>query len=101
MKLLEKVRQKWNNEKEYSKIWISTWQSFVMFWCSVYFVVDIIFNQAEHSVELCTTLVISIAAIFIPYLAKSYFGKRNEEWIKNKEVLNEEVDDVIEEENTA
>lgn len=50
-----------------------------MFWCSVYFIVDIALNKAEHSVELCTTLVVSIAAIFIPYLAKSYFGKRNEE----------------------
>lgn len=66
-------------KKEYSKIWITTWQSFVMFWCSVYFIVDIIFNHAEHSVELCTTLVVSIAAIFIPYLAKSYFSKKEEE----------------------
>ena len=85
--LLEKIKKKWNNEKEYSKIWITGWQYFVMFWCSIYFTVDIIFNRAENSVELCTTLVISIAAIFIPYLAKSYFGKRNEE--ENKIFLKE------------
>lgn len=65
--------------KEYSKIWITRWQYFVMFWCSIYFIIDIWFNKAEHSVELCICLVTSIAAIFIPYLAKSYFGKRNEE----------------------
>lgn len=70
------------DEKEYSKIWITRWQNFVMVWCSVFFVADIILNGAEHSVELCTTLVVSIAAVFVPYLAKSYFGKRNEEEIK-------------------
>ena len=69
-------------EKEYSKIWITRWQNFVMAWCSVFFIADIILNGAGHSVELCTTLVVSIAAVFIPYLAKSYFGKRNEEEIK-------------------
>lgn len=50
-----------------------------MLWCSIFFIADIICNKAEHSVELCTTLVVSIAAVFVPYLAKSYFGKRNEE----------------------
>ena len=79
-RLKEKITQ--TNEKEYSKIWINNWQKFVMFWCSVFFIADIILNGAEHSVELCTTLVISIAAVFIPYLAKSYFGKRNEEELK-------------------
>jgi len=66
-------------KKEYSKRWMTVWQYFVMFWCSVFFVADIICNQAEHCVELCICLVTSIAAIFVPYLAKSYFGKRNEE----------------------
>ena len=55
-----------------------------MLWCSVFFIADIIFNGADHSVELCTTLVISIAAVFVPYLAKSYFGKKNEELLKNQ-----------------
>ena len=82
-------------EKEYSKLWISNWQFFVMFWCSVFFIADIICNGAEHSVELCTTLVISIAAIFIPYLAKSYFGKRNEEELK---MIKEDYSDNVEEE---
>ena len=98
-KILEKLRKRLSNEKEYSKIWITSWQYFVMFWCSVYFIADIVFNQAEHSVELCTTLVISIAAIFVPYLAKSYFGKRNEELMKNREIIDEEIDNVIEEED--
>lgn len=55
-----------------------------MLWCSVFFIADIIFSGADHSVELCTTLVISIAAVFVPYLAKSYFGKKNEELLKTK-----------------
>lgn len=66
-------------KKEYSKQWMTGWQYFVMFWCSVFFIADIICNKAEHCVELCICLVTSIAAIFVPYLAKSYFGKRNEE----------------------
>ena len=50
-----------------------------MFWCSVFFVADIYYNQAEHCVELCVCLVTSIAASFAIYLPKAYFGKRNEE----------------------
>lgn len=65
--------------KEYSKVWMNTWQYFVMFWCSVFFIADIICNQAEHCVELCITLVTSVAATFVIYLPKAYFGKRNEE----------------------
>ena len=89
--MLKKISRKLNNEREYSKIWITRWQNFVMVWCSIFFVADIIFNHAEHSVELCTTLVISIAAIFVPYLAKSYFGKRNEE--ENKIIANGMIPD--------
>lgn len=67
------------NEKEYSKKWMDTWQFFVMFWCSIFFITDIFFNQAEHCVELCICLVTSVAATFVVYLPKAYFGKRNEE----------------------
>lgn len=93
-----KLVKKRITQKEYSKIWMSNWQSFVMFWCSVFFVADIYFNKAEHCVELCICLVTSIAAIFIPYLAKSYFGKKQEENNKIYSELkglefNEEVND--------
>lgn len=81
-KMLSIIKKKNPSKKEFSKIWITRWQLFVMFWCSIYFVADIYYNQATNSVELCTTLVISIASVFIPYLAKSYFGKRNEEYNK-------------------
>jgi hypothetical protein len=50
-----------------------------MFWCSIFFIADIYFNQAEHCVELCVCLVTSICASFVVYLPKAYFGKRNEE----------------------
>lgn len=65
--------------KEYSKIWMNTWQYFVMFWCSIFFIADIICNKAEHCVELCICLVTSVAATFVVYLPKAYFGKRNQE----------------------
>lgn len=70
------------SKKEYSKKWMDTWQFFVMFWCSVFFIADIICNQAEHCVELCVCLVTSVAATFVVYLPKAYFGKRNEEILR-------------------
>lgn len=91
-----KIIKKDESEHEYSKRWITHWQYFVMLWCSVFFIVDVIYNKAEHSVELCTTLVVSIAAIFIPYLAKAYFGKRNEEENKIRML---EIEKMEEEEN--
>lgn len=77
------------SEKEYSKQWMNTWQVFVMIWCSVFFISDIFFNQAEHCVELCITLVTSVAATFVIYLPKAYFGKRNEEMNK---MIEREID---------
>lgn len=73
------LKKKTITKKEYSKQWMNKWQYFVMFWCSVFFIADIIFNQAEHCVELCVCLVTSVAATFVVYLPKAYFGKRNEE----------------------
>lgn len=72
-------RKKKMGTREYSKIWMNTWQYFVMLWCSVFFVADIFYNQAQHCVELCICLVTSVAATFVVYLPKAYFGKRNEE----------------------
>ena len=72
-----------------------------MFWCSVFFIADIIFNQAEHCVELCVCLVTSVAATFVIYLPKAYFGKRNEEmnklieegmFVPDEETENDELD---------
>ena len=95
-----KKKSKKINEKEYSKKWMDTWQIFVMIWCSVFFISDIMFNQAEHCVELCICLVTSVAATFVVYLPKAYFGKRNEEenkiiqqGIENETFNSEFVDD--------
>lgn len=90
---MAKTIKKFLNQSEYSKRWITIWQIFVMFWCSIFFMVDFWFNKAEHAVELCTALVVSIAAIFIPYLAKAYFSKRNEE--ENKLIRDLEIEDEI------
>lgn len=78
--LIKLVKEdKKQTKREYSKSWMNRWQYFVMFWCAVFFASDIYFNQAEHCVELCITLVTSVAATFVIYLPKAYFGKRNEE----------------------
>lgn len=72
-------KKKRMSTREYSKVWMNTWQYFVIFWCSIFFIADIYFNHAEHCVELCICLVTSVAATFVVYLPKAYFGKRNEE----------------------
>lgn len=72
-------------KKEYSKNWLDRWQYFVMFWLSVFYITDIIKNDAIHLETLSITLVTSIVAIIIPYLIKSYFGKKQEEIVRLQE----------------
>lgn len=72
-------------KKEYSKNWLDRWQYFVMFWLSIFYVTDIIKNDAIHLETLSITLVTSIVAIIIPYLIKSYFGKKQEEIVRLQE----------------
>lgn len=78
--------------KQHSKMWIDRWQWFVMFWVSVFNIVDIIFNKADHLLELCITLVTSIVATMIPFFAKSYFETKQEK-------LMEKFGDELEDEN--
>ena len=94
---MKNLKKKRITTKEYSKSWMNKWQYFVMFWCSVFFISDIIFNQAEHCVELCVCLVTSVAATFVVYLPKAYFGKRNEE--ENKMINNLQELEVTQYEN--
>lgn len=79
-------------KKEYSKNWLDRWQYFVMFWLSIFYVTDIIKNDAIHLETLSITLVTSIVAIIIPYLIKSYFGKKQEEIVRLQEKNNLEED---------
>lgn len=72
-------------KKEYSKNWLDRWQYFVMFWLSVFYITDIIKNDAIHLETLSITLVTSIVAIIIPYFVKSYFGKKQEEIVRLQE----------------
>lgn len=72
-------------KKEYSKNWLNRWQYFVMFWLSVFYVTDIIKNDAIHLETLSITLVTSIVAVIVPYFVKSYFGKKQEEIIRLQE----------------
>lgn len=89
-----KLKKKRNqNKKQYSKVWMTRWQVFVMFWLSVFFVVDIVFNKAANLETLCITLVTSIIATMIPYFAKSYFETKQEKLMEfNEKVANVEME---------
>lgn len=67
-----------------------------MFWLSVFYVTDIIKNDAIHLETLSITLVTSIIAVIVPYFVKSYFGKKQEEIIRLQE-----KNDVIEDSNKS
>lgn len=71
---------------EYSKLWVTLWQIFCMFWISVYLVSDIKQNQGLNSSTIVQSLIVSIVAIFIPYLAKAFLGKMKEEETRLKEI---------------
>ena len=83
-------------KKEYSKNWLNRWQYFVMFRSSIFYVIDIIKNDAIHLETLSITLVTSIIAVIVPYFVKSYFGKKQEEIIRLQE-----KNDVIEDSNES
>ena len=83
-------------KKEYSKNWLNRWQYFVMFWLSIFYVIDIIKNDAIHLETLSITLVTSIIAVIVTYFVKSYFGKKQEEIVRLQE-----KNDVIEDSNES
>lgn len=68
-----------SKNKQYSKIWMTRWQLFIMFWLSVFFIADIYYNKCAHLEALCITLVTSIIATIIPYFAKSFFETREQQ----------------------
>lgn len=79
--------------KQYSKVWMTRWQAFVMFWLSIFFIADIYFNQCEHLETLCITLVTSIVATMIPYFAKAYFETKEQK--KMEAFMSSEVEDEL------
>lgn len=66
------------NPKQYSKIWMTRWQIFVMFWTSVFMIADIHYNGAMNAVTIVNSLVVSVVACMIPYFAKSFFETKEE-----------------------
>lgn len=64
---------------EYSKLWITLWQLFCMIWISIYLISDIKQNRGLNSEQVVLSLIVSIVAVFIPYLVKAFLGKLNEE----------------------
>ena len=69
--------------KQYSKVWMTRWQAFVMFWLSVFFIADIYYNQCMHLETLCITLVTSIIGTVLGYFCKSYFETKAEKSNEN------------------
>ena len=68
--------------KQYSKVWMTRWQLFVMFWCSVYFIVDIIFYKATNINNVVVLLISSIIASIIPYFCKSFLETKEDKKIQ-------------------
>lgn len=98
MKISIERDKKQVNKKQYSKVWMTRWQLFVMFWLSVYFIVDIIYYKGININNIVMALVTSVIATVIPYFAKSYFEtkeeKTNEIYLNNKQQLEDAVNNL-------
>lgn len=98
MKISIERDKKQVNKKQYSKVWMTRWQFFTMFWLSVYFIVDIIYYKAININNIIIALVTSIVATVIPYFAKSYFEtkeeKTNEIYLNNKQQLEDAMNNL-------
>lgn len=98
MKISIERDKKQINKKQYSKVWMTRWQFFTMFWLSVYFIVDIIYYKAININNIIIALVTSIVATVIPYFAKSYFEtkeeKANEIYLNNKQQLEDAMNNL-------
>lgn len=98
MKISIERDKKQVNKKQYSKVWMSNWQKFVMFWLSIYFIVDIIYYKAININNIVLALVTSVVATVIPYFCKSYFEtkeeKTNEIYLNNKQQLEETLNNL-------
>ena len=98
MKIVIEKDKKQVNKKQYSKVWMTRWQLFVMFWLSVYFIVDIIYYKGININNIVMALVTSVIATVIPYFAKSYLEtkeeKTNEIYLNNKTYLEETLNNL-------
>lgn len=98
MKINIELGKKQVNKKQYSKVWMTRWQIFVMTWLSVYFIVDIVYYKAININNIVLALVTSVVATVIPYFAKSYFEtkeeKTNEIYLNNKQQLEDAMNNL-------
>lgn len=94
----KQVNKKQKTKIQYSKLYMTLWQAFVMFWLSVYFVVDIIYYKAININNIVLALVTSVVATVIPYFCKSYFEtkeeKTNEIYLNNKQQLEDAMNNL-------
>lgn len=77
-KLNIEIDKELKTQKQYSKVWMTRWQIFCMFWISVYLGVDIIYNNGGNVNNIVVLLVSSIIASLIPYFAKSYLETKED-----------------------
>lgn len=89
----KQVNKKQKTKRQYSKVWMTVWQGFVMFWLSIYFIVDIVCYKAININNIIDRLVLTVIGTVIPYFIKSYFEtkeeKTNEIYLNNKQQLEE------------
>lgn len=94
----KQVNKKQKTKRQYSKVWMTVWQGFVMFWLSIYFIVDIIYYKAMNINNVIIALVTSVVATVIPYFCKSYFEtkeeKANEIYLNNKQQLEDTLNNL-------
>jgi len=94
----KQVNKKPKTKRQYSKIWMTIWQCFVMIWLSIYFIVDIVYYKAININNIIDRLVLTIIGTVIPYFIKSYLEtkaeKANEIYLNNKQQLEDAMNNL-------
>ena len=81
--------------KQYSKVWMTRWQVFCMFWLSVFFIADIWLNQCIHLETLCITLVTSVVPTILGYFCKAYLETKEEKRLQYQQQIEAITSNVI------
>ena len=81
--------------KQYSKVWMTRWQVFTMFWLSVFFIADIVMNQCIHLETLCITLVTSVIPTILGYFCKAYLETKEEKRLQYQQQIESITSSVI------
>ena len=85
-KLNIEIDKELKTPKQYSKVWMTRWQIFCMFWISVYMITDIIYNKALNINNVIVLLISSVIASLIPYFAKSFLETKEDKKMRLEEM---------------